>query len=114
MEATQCVLWANPNLLKEKGVRDLFELVEPYVQESHFSRELLKCRECGQLYFREFYEEIDWEGGEDPQYITYIPVTSPEEAEPLREMDKLQLLEIRPRLQSDWPKGEARRVAWVT
>ncbi len=36
-----------------------------YADESHFQRYLLKCRECGQLYFFEFLEEIDWSHGKD-------------------------------------------------
>jgi hypothetical protein len=49
-------------------------LLDTYADDSHLSRRLLKCRECAQLYFFEFYEEIDWLDSKDPQYVTYIPV----------------------------------------
>src|SRR5262245_31007220 len=82
-QPTQCVLWAKPKLV-ERPKKERFELVETYVDESHWWRYLLKCRECGQLYFYEFYEWIDWEDGDDPQYPTYIPVETAAEIETLK------------------------------
>jgi hypothetical protein len=61
-------------------MKELFELIDTYAVESHLRRYLLKCRECGQLYFFEFYEWIDWEHGNDPQYSKHIPVSTVEEA----------------------------------
>ena len=110
---TQCVLWKKPKLAqrpKEEG----FELVEFYVDESHWRRYLLKCRECGQLYFYEFYETIDWEDGDDPQYWTYIPVEMDAEIETLKKTSPFELLQFSPRLRSDFPKGaKAPTVYWV-
>jgi hypothetical protein len=70
---THCVLWETPELVVNRRMEDCFELLDTYADDSHLSRRLLKCRECGQLYFVEFYEEIDWLDGKDPQYVTYIP-----------------------------------------
>jgi hypothetical protein len=58
---TQGVLWEHPELVLEP-LKDRFERIDTYVDESHLMRFLLKCRECGQLYFFELYEEINWEG----------------------------------------------------
>src|SRR5215468_1344249 len=103
-EPTQCVLWKKPKLVQ--GPRqERFELVETYVDESHLSRCLLKCRECGQLYFHEFYEWIDWEDGDDPQYSTYIPVETAAEIETLKNTSPFDLLQVSPRLRIDFPKG---------
>jgi hypothetical protein len=55
----QCALWEKPELLDEPNHRDRFELLETFVDESHEFRDLLKCKECGQPYFYEFYEWID-------------------------------------------------------
>jgi hypothetical protein len=66
-------------------------------------RHLLRCRECGQLYFYEFFEWIDWEGGNDPQYTTYIPVESDTEIEALKKASSFELLKYFLRLQRDWP-----------
>ena len=81
---TQCALWAKPELLGEPNRRDRFERLETFVDKSHEFRDLLKCKECGQLYFAEFYEEIDWEDGDDPQYWTYVPVETGGEIEMLK------------------------------
>jgi hypothetical protein len=73
-QPTQCVLWERPDLVN--GV-DRFDTVEELIDESHLSRSVLKCRECGQLYFYEFYEIVDWEEGNDRIYWTFIPVSEP-------------------------------------
>lgn len=66
----------------------------------------------GQLYFFEFYEEIDWEGGNDPQYTTYIPVETNEEIETLKKSSPLELLQFFPRLQIDFPKEAKEPKVW--
>jgi hypothetical protein len=107
---TQCVLWEKPELVGT----DHFELIETYVHESHLWRYLLKCRECGQLYFFEFYEVIDWIDGDDPQYLTYIPIETAEEIETLKKSSPIDLLRYFPRLQKDFPKGaKSPNVRWV-
>ncbi len=90
-----------------------FERIDTYVDECHLVRSLLKCRECGQLYFHEFYEEIDWEGGNDPQYFTYVSVETDDEIETLKSASLFGLLEFSPRLQRDFPKDEKPKVGWV-
>jgi hypothetical protein len=110
---TQCIFWTKPKLVQGPKT-ERFELVETYADESHWSRCLLKCRECGQLYFYEFYEIIDWEDGEDPQYWTYIPVESEAEIETLKKTSPIELLEFLPRLRIDFPKGaKVPSVGWV-
>lgn len=110
---TQCVLWEQPELVAAP-LSDRFELVENFIDESHWWRSLLKCRECGQLYFFEFYEEVDWEGGDDPQYAAYVPVENEQEIECLKATSPFALLEFFPRLQKDFPKGAKQpRIRWV-
>src|SRR5262245_35598944 len=55
----QCAFWEKPELVNEPNRWDRFELLETFVDDSHEFRHLLKCKECGQLYFFEFYEWID-------------------------------------------------------
>jgi hypothetical protein len=100
---TQCALWKKPELVDEPR-ENRFELLETFVDESHLSRDLLKCKECGQLYFFEFYEEIDWEDGNDPQYSKYIPVENGAEIEMLKKASPLKLLQYLPQLRHDFPK----------
>ncbi len=68
----RCVLWKNPELVREP-MRERFTLLDTYADESHLWRYLLKCRECGQYYFFEFYEEIDWVGGRGPAILNLYP-----------------------------------------
>ena len=113
-EPTQCVLWTKPKPVG-RPTEERFELVETFVDESHWWRCLLKCRECGQLYFFEFYEIIDWEHGEDPQYSTYIPVETEAEVETLKKTSPFELQQFSPRLKRDFPKGaKTPTVYWVT
>jgi hypothetical protein len=111
-EPINCILWTNPELITRTAER--FETVASYRDESHWSRCLLKCRECGQLYFYEFYEQIDWDDGDDPQYSTYIPVETAAEIEALKSEPPMGLLRFFPRLQKEFPKGaKAPKIYWV-
>jgi hypothetical protein len=110
---TQCVLWQQPALIVSLD-DERFEALETFVESSHWDRALLKCRECGQLYFWEFYETIDWEGGDDAQYSTYIPVQTPEEVDALKEATVFEIRDFSPRLQQDHPTGaKAATVRWI-
>jgi hypothetical protein len=110
---TQCVLWENPALVAGPQ-KDRFKRLDTYVDDDHLTRCLLRCRECGQLYFYEFYEEIDWDGGDDPQYRTYIPVETDTEIGALKKSSRFDLLKYFPRLQRDWPKeAQAPTARWV-
>lgn len=84
-----------------------------FFQDSHESRTIVRCSECGQLYLKDFYEEVDWVDGDDPQYWTYIPVDSKEEAEVLNKKNRFELQSVIPKLNRDYPKGEPSRVYWV-
>jgi hypothetical protein len=112
IEPTQCILWRQPKLAEP--LKDRFEVVETCVEEDHWWRYVLKCRECGQLYFFEFYEQIDWEDGDDPQYTTFVPVVGQEEIERLKARAPFELLQFSPRLQKDFPKDAKRPTfGWV-
>ena len=89
IEPTQCILWRQPELAEP--LKDRFEVVETYVDEDHWWRYLLKCRECRQLYFFAFYEQVDWEGGDDPQYTTYVPVGGQQEIDRLKSCSPFEL-----------------------
>jgi len=111
---TQCHLW-QAKTLAAKDLYGCFEQIQELGEEdTHHRRALLRCKSCGQLYLYEFYEWIDWEGGNDPQYRTWIPVESREEAEELNKADYIGLLKFSPRLQSDLPKdAHWPKVFWV-
>lgn len=97
------------------NLKDDFTRLRVYHDESHFMRSLLQCKECGQLYFYEFTEEIDWEEGNDPQYRALIPVDSEEEAEEISALPPAELIQVFPRLHIDWPSSAgAPEARWVT
>ena len=114
LEPTQCVYWHNPKLVRAAPMKEGFELIDTYADESHLRRYLLKCRECGQLYFFEFYEWIDWEHGNDPQYSKYIPVSTVDEAQTLRKASQAELLLFSPSLNIDFPKdADSPTIYWA-
>lgn len=90
-----------------------FIKVKSLIREDHLFRYILKCNRCGQFYLFEFYETIDWEKGNDPQYKTYVPVKTVEEAEKLSKKSLFELNKVTPRLQSDFLQDGTRRIAWV-
>jgi hypothetical protein len=93
---TQCILWEQPERISGK-FSEILEEVESYEDSSHLPRSLYKCKECGQLYFFEWYEWVDWKEGNDKMYTTLIPVQTQ------TEMDALTfvLMTYFPRLQLD-------------
>jgi len=105
----QCHLWAKENPTGE-DLNFAFDVVKTYSDDSHDSRRLIKCKQCGQLYVREFYETIDWKDGEDPQYVTYVPVANETDADMV---NKSGLRAFKLRLHIDWPKGEDRKIYWA-
>jgi len=110
----QCHLWQKEEVSSDDLAAENFAVVKTYLDESHAIRRLLQCRHCGQLYFYEFTEEIDWEGGNDPQHRVWIPVGSRAEAGELSRLPRLELLQLSPRLQSDWPQEvEKPQVQWI-
>src|SRR5580698_8917464 len=90
-QPTQCTLWEHPEALPNK-FSEIFDEVESYEDSSHLSRTLYKCRECGQLYFHEWYEWVDWKEGQDKTYVTLIPVQTPEEIAALKQTTILTLM----------------------
>lgn len=58
--------------------RDGLTRLKELIDESHFILAILVCPRCDQRYVSIFTEMIDWEGGEDPQYWTLMPITNPE------------------------------------
>jgi hypothetical protein len=109
---TQCVLWEKPGLVV--SAKDHFEVVENFVDTSHLVRSLLKCRECGQLYFSEYCEMVDWDDGDDAQYSTYVPVSTEQEIAALKQGSTMEILFYAPRLQWDYPAGAgAATVRWI-
>ncbi len=90
-----------------------FDVIKTFEEDSHLSRRILKCKRCGQLYFYEFYEEIDWKEGNDSQYCTYIPIETVEEAEELNKKSQFALLGVVPRLQDDFLQDGTKTIEWM-
>jgi hypothetical protein len=96
----QCILWEHPERI-ENAFSEILEEIETYEDSSHLTRSLHKCQECGQLYFFEWNEWVDWEEGNDRQYSTLIPVQTKEEAETLKGTSVFNLMTYFPRLHLD-------------
>ena len=113
-QPTQCHLWQAETLTPD-DLYGCFDTLEEFGEEDiHLRRSLMRCKSCGQLYYYEFHEWIDWTGGNDPQYRTWIPVESREEIDALNQTSPLTLLKFLPRLQSDFPKDTNEpKVFWV-
>jgi hypothetical protein len=76
----QCALW-KADRLSQQMLYDLLEFVERLTDDDdHLRRSLMRCKECGQLYFHEFYEVADYAESNDGIYQTWIPVADAESA----------------------------------
>src|SRR5262249_15172188 len=93
----QCAMWEHPELALGK-FSETFEMIEEYVDKRDLSRSLWKCKECGQLYFREWFEWVDGNWDNDRIYVTLIPVQTPEEIAALKDTTVFTLMQYYPRL----------------
>lgn len=92
----QCHLWTKNKLTNE----DLhFENVRTFYEDNHLERSIIRCKECGQLYYYEFYEIVDWDKGNDKMYCTYIPIEADEKLiTDLNSRIPIELLAVTPQL----------------
>jgi hypothetical protein len=89
------------------------------IDESHFHVMILKCPHCSQHFLSVFTETIDWQGGDDSQYSTLLPLLAAEVA--TLTQDGQILLEStftalgidRKHLKHDHPKGMRATSYWV-
>jgi hypothetical protein len=98
-EPASCVLWNEPERLRDLRM----ETMTVFEDDGHFRRALLKCPECGQLYFYEMREEADFEDGQDPVARLYIPVPTGEHAAAFSLAASQSLLRVRPILRDSGP-----------
>jgi hypothetical protein len=90
------------------------------INEPHFHVNILSCARCTQRFVSVFTEWIDWEGGDDPQYWTLLPITETEAADLIRRHSSLTKSSLnalgrgRRCLQQDYPKAAAPRTWWGT
>lgn len=106
-----CHLWTTPELTTADAGFPNLEIIKTYEEDSHNSRRLVRCVRCGQLYYKEFFEEIDWIGGEDPQYQTLVPVPDEATADAMGAKVFKGSLSV-PVLIYDWPKDGPKRIFW--
>jgi len=86
----KCHLWGKKSITRDELINS-FNVIKTYEEDSHLTRNLLKCKECGHLYFHEFYEEINWKNGNDPQYSTWIPIADEKSADKLSKLSQIML-----------------------
>lgn len=84
--------------------RDETEVVKSFEDKSHLVRALLRCRDCGQLYFYEWCEEIDWVNGDDPRYQAWVLVDE-QDVDGLLKADIWTVRTYTPRIINDSGQG---------
>ena len=88
------------------------------IDEEHFRLTVRACRGCGQQFLSVFTETIDWDGGDDPQYWTLMPLAKEEAAHLVALGDALDGAALsaigsdRRCLQRDHPKDKPERTYW--
>jgi hypothetical protein len=107
---TLCALWKKNTFTPASMNLDLVTVLS---RTSHIERDLLKCRECGQLYFHEWYEHVRFKHGAD-MYDTYIPVETEKDIEELtRTKDSASLAKFIPQLHGSFTNGRGDHLRWI-
>jgi hypothetical protein len=98
---TGCRLWRRDDLT-DKDVAGAFEAVEAIFDDGvHNSADLVRCRDCGQLYLSIFEEHVTFSGGDDDLFRLYLPVRRGDDVAALARFGLLKLSERRPHLRAD-------------
>jgi hypothetical protein len=104
-----CHLWPNPPATRY-AVLDSLETLETFLDEYHETRDLKRCKKCGQLYFSEWLEVMRFDG-EDTQDEHLIPVATADEARALSKQSRWSRIGL-PTLVMIWPPNDAKPY-WV-
>ena len=88
------------------------------VDESHFHLLILRCPACSQAFLSVFMESIDWQGGDDPQFWSIVPITGVELENLLKtpptERELTAFASGRRSLFRSAPKGDSRVSRWAS
>lgn len=107
-----CMLVTRPALAER--FRDGMVPLDVYIDTSHESLELWRCRSCGQHWLWWWSETWDFEHGDDPGAATLTPVSGPEEARLVAAPPGSETPRPAPRgqLLRRWGKGNADGWRW--
>ncbi|MEM1372925.1 MAG: hypothetical protein AAGF78_00945 [Pseudomonadota bacterium] len=109
----QCRLYKAPEETLALPMDEAFTLLKER-DGSHEWGYILACRDCGQHFVFDAVEIVDFVGGDDALYISYIPAADLAEAERIFELSPWELLKIRPALRKDFPTGASKpTITWV-
>jgi hypothetical protein len=85
-----------------QDIAEAFAIVEGLFDDgAHNSADLVRCRDCGQVYLSVFEEHIDFSGGDDDIFRLYLPVSDSDDATALAKLGLLRLSGYRPHLRAD-------------
>lgn len=89
------------------------------IDESHYTVGIWICSTCAQHFLNVTTETIDWQAGEDPAYVTYMPITQAEvtaleESSPPTKSILNAVGPGRRCIQYDYPGGQPPSVRWGT
>lgn len=97
------------------------EVRRELVGEPHFIVQLRECAECGQQFVWVFSEAVDWEGGEDAQHRSVVPISEDEARSLVKLADRVDAVSLadlgrgRRYLVTDWPTdARSPTIAWST
>ncbi len=66
--------------------------IKEYADSNHYYSALMRCQECGQLYYYEYIETVDWISEQDPSYCTWVPVKDENESDEMSKKSSMELL----------------------
>lgn len=114
---TKCHFWNNRHKRIILNNYKIFEVIKEYGDceqrvSDYREHTLLKCKQCGQLYLKEFTGFIDWVNGDDDQYWSFFPVSSIKKADELHKVNSINILHHTPWFEPTVLKSGDGSISW--
>lgn len=89
-----------------------FVFIRDYLDQGHVVSSLVRCIDCGQLYFYEHHSDTNGDLEDEDMYTFLVPIAKVSEDKVLESQAPLELLAKEPRLEWEIKNGEE-RIGWV-
>lgn len=107
-----CHLWNKKIFSGDDFSLSHFVFIRDYLDQGHVVSSLVRCIDCGQLYFYEHHADVEADLEDEDAYTILVPIEKDREEEVMVSESPLDLLAKDPRLQWEIKDG-VETIQWL-